>query len=65
MTRSSIISRRKAASAFDGAQLLLVDAASCAVRRGNLPRAVELMEQGRGQQWSLVSRLKTPVEDLE
>ncbi|KAG2092415.1 CHAT domain-containing protein [Suillus cothurnatus] len=26
---------------------------------------VELMEQGRGQQWSLASRLKTPVEDLE
>jgi CHAT domain-containing protein len=65
MTRSSIISRREAASAFDGAQSLPVDAASCAIRRGNLPRAVELMEQGRGQQWSLVSRLKTPVEHLE
>ncbi|KAG2029328.1 CHAT domain-containing protein, partial [Suillus americanus] len=25
----------------------------------------ELVEQGRGQQWSLASRLKTPVEDLE
>ncbi|KAG1758165.1 CHAT domain-containing protein [Suillus occidentalis] len=65
MTRSSIIARREAASAFDGAQSLPVDAASCAMRRGNLPRAVELMEQGRGQQWSLVSRLRTPLEDLE
>ncbi|KAG1726903.1 hypothetical protein EDD22DRAFT_1017854 [Suillus occidentalis] len=65
MMQSSIISRREAASAFDGAQSLPVDAASCAIRRGNLPRAVELMEQGRGQQWSLVSRLKTPVEDLK
>jgi hypothetical protein len=26
---------------------------------------VELVEQGHGQQWSLASRLKTPVEDLE
>jgi hypothetical protein len=65
MTRSSIISRREAASAFRGARSLPVDAASCAIRRGNLPRAVELMEQGRGQQWSLVSRLRTPLEDLE
>ncbi|KIK34593.1 hypothetical protein CY34DRAFT_785522, partial [Suillus luteus UH-Slu-Lm8-n1] len=65
MTRSSIIARREAASAFDGAQSLPVDAASCAIRRGNLPWAVELIEQGRGQQWSLASQLKTPVEDLE
>ncbi|KAG1816875.1 CHAT domain-containing protein [Suillus subaureus] len=28
-------------------------------------QAVELMEQGRGQQWTLASRLRTPVEDLE
>ncbi|KAG1747023.1 CHAT domain-containing protein, partial [Suillus occidentalis] len=65
MTRSSIISRREAANAFRGAQSLPVDAASCAIRRGNLRRAVELMEQGRGQQWSLASRFKTPVEELE
>ncbi|KAG2131924.1 CHAT domain-containing protein [Suillus cothurnatus] len=65
MTRSSIISRREAATAFDGAQSLSVDAASCAIRRDNLLRAVELVEQGRGQQWSLTSRLRIPVEDLE
>ncbi|KAG2347519.1 hypothetical protein BDR05DRAFT_958246 [Suillus weaverae] len=65
MTRSSIISRREAATAFRGAQSLPVDAASCAIRLDNLRRAVELMEQGRGQQWSLASRLKTPAEDLE
>ncbi|KAG1744322.1 CHAT domain-containing protein [Suillus occidentalis] len=65
MTRSSIIARREAATAFRHARSLPVDAASCAIRRGNLPRAVELMEQGRGQQWSLVSRLRTPLEDLE
>ncbi|KAG1790427.1 CHAT domain-containing protein [Suillus plorans] len=62
-TRSSTISRREAAAAFS--RSLPVDAASCAIRRDNLRRAVELVEQGRGQQWSLASRLRTPVEDLE
>ncbi|KAG1806946.1 CHAT domain-containing protein [Suillus variegatus] len=65
MTRSSVISRREAATAFRGAQSLPVDVASCAIRRDNLRQAVELVEQGRGQQWSLASRLRTPVEDLE
>ncbi|KAG1873529.1 hypothetical protein DFJ58DRAFT_881389 [Suillus subalutaceus] len=65
MTRSSIISRREAASAFRSAQSPPVDAASCAIRSGNPRRAVELVEQGRGQQWSLASRLRTPLEDLE
>ncbi|KAG2339532.1 hypothetical protein BDR05DRAFT_951159 [Suillus weaverae] len=44
---------------------LPVDAASCAIRCDNLRHAVELAEKGRGQQWSLASRLRTPVEDLE
>ncbi|KAG2040824.1 CHAT domain-containing protein [Suillus americanus] len=66
-TRSSTISRREAAAAFSGARTLPVDAASYAIDWGNLPRAVELVEQGRGQQSSLASRLtgRTPVEDLE
>ncbi|KAG1814010.1 CHAT domain-containing protein [Suillus subaureus] len=65
MTRSSIVTRREAATAFRGAQSLPVDAASCAIRRHNLRQAVELVEQGRGQQWSLASRLRTPLEDLK
>jgi hypothetical protein len=65
MTRSSIISRREAATAFDDSRSLPVDAALCAIRRGNLQQAVELVEHGRGQQWSLASRLKTQVEDVE
>ncbi|KAG1747308.1 CHAT domain-containing protein [Suillus lakei] len=65
MTRSSIISRREAATVFRGTQSLPVDAASCAIRRDNLRQAIELVEQGRGQQWSLASRLRTPLEDLE
>jgi tetratricopeptide (TPR) repeat protein len=65
MTRSTIISRREAATAFRDARSLPVDAASCSIRRDNLRHAVELVEQGRGQQWSLASRLRTPLEDLK
>ncbi|KAG1764102.1 hypothetical protein EDD22DRAFT_1049865 [Suillus occidentalis] len=64
-TRSSATSRREAAAAFHYARTLPVDAASCAIHYDNLRHAVELVEQGRGQQWSLASRLKTPVEDFE
>ncbi|KAG2089821.1 CHAT domain-containing protein [Suillus cothurnatus] len=46
MTRSSIVSRREAATAFRGARSLPVDAASYAIRSGNPRQAVELMEQG-------------------
>ncbi|KAG2122474.1 CHAT domain-containing protein [Suillus clintonianus] len=63
--RSSTTSRREAAAAFHYARSLPVDAASCAIRSDNLRRAIELVEQGRGQQWSLASRLKSRVEDLE
>ncbi|KAG2105823.1 CHAT domain-containing protein [Suillus discolor] len=63
-TRSTTISRREAAAAFYYTRSLPADAASCAVRRENLSKAVELVEQGRGQQWSLASRLRTPLEDL-
>ncbi|KAG1862351.1 CHAT domain-containing protein [Suillus tomentosus] len=63
-TRSTTISRREAAAAFYYTRSLPADAASCAVRRKNLLKAVELVEQGRGQQWSLASRLRTPLEDL-
>jgi CHAT domain-containing protein len=65
MTRSSIISRREAATTFHRARSLPVDAASWAIRHDNLRQSVELVEQGRGQQWSLASRLRTPLEDLE
>ncbi|KAG1762363.1 CHAT domain-containing protein [Suillus occidentalis] len=65
ITRSTIISRRDAAIAFRSARTLPVNAASCAIRRNDLLRAVELLEQGRGHQWSLTSRFRTPLEDLE
>ncbi|KAG1747334.1 CHAT domain-containing protein [Suillus lakei] len=64
-TRSSIILRHEAAAAFSDSRSLPVNAASCAIRRGNGRHAVELVERGRGQQWSLASRLRSPLEDLE
>ncbi|KAG2342404.1 hypothetical protein BDR05DRAFT_964354 [Suillus weaverae] len=64
-TRSSIVTRREATSAFRHARTLPVDAASCAMRLDHLRDAIELVEQGRGQQWSLASRLRSPLEDLE
>ncbi|KAG2108771.1 hypothetical protein BD769DRAFT_1643001 [Suillus cothurnatus] len=64
-TRLSATSRREAAAAFHYARSLPVDAASCAICSGNLQHALELVEQGHGQQWLLASQLKTPVEDLE
>ncbi|KAG1872992.1 hypothetical protein DFJ58DRAFT_722162 [Suillus subalutaceus] len=39
-----------------------VDAAVC---RNDLQRVVELEEQGRGQQWSLASPLRIPLDDLQ
>ncbi|KAG1731574.1 hypothetical protein EDB19DRAFT_2041766 [Suillus lakei] len=44
---------------------LPVDAALCTIRRKNLPKAVESVEQGCAQQWSLASRLRTSLEDLD
>ncbi|KAG2093885.1 uncharacterized protein F5147DRAFT_720329, partial [Suillus discolor] len=64
-TRSLTISRRETAAAFYYARSLPVVAVSCTIRHINLRRAVELVEQGRGQKWSLASRLRTLVEDLE
>lgn len=42
----------------------MVDAASCALRRGNVCRALELMEQGRTFVWTQISRYRTPIDDL-
>ncbi|KAG2066888.1 hypothetical protein BDR04DRAFT_1120822 [Suillus decipiens] len=56
-TRSSVISRREATAAFQRTRSAPVNAASCAIWRDNVRHAIELLEQGRGQQW-------TPLEDL-
>ncbi|KAG1728418.1 hypothetical protein EDB19DRAFT_2027971 [Suillus lakei] len=64
-TLSSTTSHREAAAAFHDARILPVNAASCAICQHNLQNAIELVEQGCGQQWLLASRPRSPLEDLE
>ena len=52
---------QKALSHFDG---LASNAASCAIGLGELEKAVELLEHGRGVFWSQSLRLRTPLDDL-
>ncbi|KAG1797172.1 hypothetical protein EV424DRAFT_513535 [Suillus variegatus] len=44
---------------------LAVDAASCALRSGDVGRAVELLEQGRTIIWTQMARLRTPLDGLQ
>ncbi|KIJ07041.1 hypothetical protein PAXINDRAFT_19757 [Paxillus involutus ATCC 200175] len=43
---------------------LSVDAASCALRCGNVPHALELLEQGRALLWTQLARFHTLLDDL-
>ncbi|KAG2745480.1 hypothetical protein P692DRAFT_201848294 [Suillus brevipes Sb2] len=42
-----------------------VNAASCALRSGDVRRAVELLEQGRTIIWTQMTRLRTPLDSLQ
>ncbi|KAG2335550.1 hypothetical protein BDR05DRAFT_971622 [Suillus weaverae] len=44
---------------------LAVDAASCALRSGDVCRAIELLEQGRTIIWTQMTRLRTPLDSLQ
>ncbi|KAG1796582.1 CHAT domain-containing protein, partial [Suillus variegatus] len=44
---------------------LAVDAASRALRSGDMCRAVELLEQGRTIIWTQMTRLRTPLDSLQ
>ncbi|KAG2156776.1 uncharacterized protein EDB93DRAFT_1101209 [Suillus bovinus] len=44
---------------------LAVDAASCALRSGEVGRAVELLEQGRTIIWTQMTRLRAPLDGLQ
>ncbi|KAG2140508.1 CHAT domain-containing protein [Suillus bovinus] len=44
---------------------LAVDAASCALRSGDVCRAVELLEQGRTIIWTQMTRLRTPLDSAQ
>ncbi|KAF8124578.1 CHAT domain-containing protein [Boletus edulis] len=43
---------------------LAVDAFSACLRNHSLPKAVELLEQGRGVFWSQLTRLRSPLDDV-
>ncbi|KAG1791599.1 CHAT domain-containing protein [Suillus plorans] len=60
---ASVSSRHKAMKEFPST--LAVDAASCALRSGDVRRAVELLEQGRTIIWTQMARLRTPLDSLE
>ncbi|KAG1805634.1 CHAT domain-containing protein [Suillus variegatus] len=60
---ASVSSRHRAMKDFPRA--LAVDAASCALRSGDVCRAVELLEQGRNINWTQMTRLRTPLDGLQ
>ncbi|KAG2746789.1 hypothetical protein P692DRAFT_201773836 [Suillus brevipes Sb2] len=60
---TSVSSRHRAMKDFPGT--LAVDAASCALRGGDVRRAVELLEQGRTIIWTQMARLRTPLDSLQ
>ncbi|KAG1791600.1 TPR-like protein [Suillus plorans] len=60
---ASVSSRHNAMKEFS--RTLAVDAASCALRSGDVRRAVELLEQGRTIIWTQMARLRTPLDSLQ
>jgi CHAT domain-containing protein len=60
---ASVSSRHSAMKDFP--RSLAVDAASCALRSGDVRRAVELLEQGRTIIWTQLTRLRTPLDSLQ
>jgi CHAT domain-containing protein/tetratricopeptide (TPR) repeat protein len=60
---ASVSSRHSAMKDFPNT--LAVDAASCALRSGDVCRAVELLEQGRTIIWTQMTRLRTPLDSLQ
>ncbi|KAG2739836.1 hypothetical protein P692DRAFT_20754507 [Suillus brevipes Sb2] len=62
-TTASVSSRHNIMKDFPST--LAVDAASCALRSGDVRRAVELLEQGRTIIWTQMTRLRTPLDSLQ
>ncbi|KAG2744332.1 hypothetical protein P692DRAFT_20838263 [Suillus brevipes Sb2] len=60
---ASVTSRHRAMKDFPS--MLAVDAASRALRGGDVRRAVELLEQGRTIIWTQMARLRTPLDSLQ
>ncbi|KAG1779400.1 CHAT domain-containing protein [Suillus placidus] len=62
-TTASVSSRHNIIKDFPST--LAVDAASCALRSGDVCRAVDLLEQGRTIIWTQMTRLRTPLDSLQ
>ncbi|KAG2151608.1 CHAT domain-containing protein [Suillus bovinus] len=62
-TTASVSSRHNVMKDFPST--LAVDAASRALRSGEVRRAVELLEQGRTIIWTQMTRLRMPLDSLE
>ncbi|KAG1842265.1 TPR-like protein [Suillus subalutaceus] len=62
-TTASVSSRHNVMKDFPST--LAVDAASCALRSGDVCRAVELLEQGRTIIWTQMTQLRTPLDTLK
>jgi CHAT domain-containing protein len=60
---ASVSSRHNAMKEFSS--VLAVDAASCALRSGDVCRAIELLEQGRTLIWTQMARVRTPLDSLQ
>ncbi|KAG2153457.1 CHAT domain-containing protein [Suillus bovinus] len=60
---ASVSSRHNAMKEFP--RTLAADAASCALRSGDVGRAVELLEQGRTIIWTQMTRLRTHLDILQ
>ncbi|KAG1735670.1 uncharacterized protein EDB91DRAFT_1250301 [Suillus paluster] len=56
---------KESLSMKDSISTLAVDAASCALRRGDVCRAVELLEQGMTLIWTQMARLHAPIDILQ
>ncbi|OJA10755.1 hypothetical protein AZE42_04254 [Rhizopogon vesiculosus] len=59
---ASVSSRHQSMKLFP--RTLAIDAASYALRVGDVSRAVELLEQGRTLIWTQMARFRTPVDSL-
>ncbi|KAG1724866.1 CHAT domain-containing protein [Suillus lakei] len=59
---ASVSSRHNAIKDFP--HTLAVDAASCALRSGDVHRAIELLEQGRTLIWTQMARFRMPLDNL-
>ncbi|KAL5480870.1 hypothetical protein ACEPAI_9810 [Sanghuangporus weigelae] len=62
--RPTLSSQHQFLSSNSHLQVLALDAASCAIDKGKLTQAVEILEQGRALLWSQVRGLRTPLDQL-